>query len=132
MRLTVLSSLARICARSWAIIWATVNCSCCNSMRETSLRRSRTCWKTRTRSTMETTSSPSVPSSWFIDLLFLVQELRGVLEFFVLHEALDQVGARVGGLLFRARERVGREQHFRFDVDQRSGHVDEIGGDVHV
>ena len=63
MRLTVLSSLARICARSCAIICATVNCSCRSSIRETSLRRSSTCWKTRTRSTSETTRSPSVPSS---------------------------------------------------------------------
>src|SRR5208282_293450 len=62
-RLMVEVSLARIRARSWAIIWATVKDSCWNSRRVTSFLRSRTCWKTRTRSTRETTSSPSVASS---------------------------------------------------------------------
>ncbi len=56
-------ALARIWPRSCAIICATVKSSCGNSMRVTSFLRSRTCWKTRTRSTNETTSSPSVPSS---------------------------------------------------------------------
>src|SRR5579859_1650304 len=63
MRLTVEVSLERIWLRSWAIIWATVKTSWVSSMRTTSFLRSRTCWKTRTRSTRETTSSPSVPSS---------------------------------------------------------------------
>ena len=68
----------------------------------------------------------------FFDLLFLVEKLRGVFEFFVLDEALDEFFARIGGLLFGGGERVGREKHFRFDVDERGGHVDEFGGDVDV
>src|SRR6202035_1625246 len=34
--------------------------------------------------------------------------------------------------LFGGGERVGREEHFGFDVDERGGHVDEFGGDVDV
>src|SRR3981189_3336179 len=63
IKFTVLSALARICARKAAIICATVNSSCRNSIRETSFFRSSTCWNTFTKSTSETTSSPSVPSS---------------------------------------------------------------------
>ncbi len=66
-----------------------------------------------------------------LDLLALVEELRGALEFFVLDQAVDQIGARVF-LFFGPGERIGRQQHFRFDVDERRGHVDEIGRDVHV
>jgi hypothetical protein len=65
-------------------------------------------------------------------LLALVEELRGVFEFFVLDEALDKFFTRVGGLLFGRGERVGREKHFGFDVDEGGGHVDEFGGDVDV
>ena len=68
----------------------------------------------------------------FFDLLLLVKKLRGVLEFFVLQEALDQFFARISGLLFRSGQGIGREQHFGFDVNQRGGHVDEFGGDVDV
>jgi len=35
-------------------------------------------------------------------------------------------------LLFGGGERIGREEHFGFDVDERGGHVDEFGGDVDV
>ena len=68
----------------------------------------------------------------FFDLLALVEELRGVLEFFVFDEALDEFFARIGGLLFGGGEGIGREEHFGFDVDERGGHVDEFGGDVDV
>jgi len=68
----------------------------------------------------------------FFDLLLLVEELGGVFEFFVFDEALDQFFARVGGLLFGGGERVGREKHFGFDVDERGSHVNEFGGDVDV
>ena len=43
---------------------------------------------------------------------------------------MHQLVARV--LLFGTGERVGRKQHFRFDVDQRRGHVDEVGRDVDI
>jgi hypothetical protein len=66
------------------------------------------------------------------DLLALVEELRGVFEFFVFDEALDKFFARVGGLLLGRGKRVGREKHFGFDVDEGGGHVDEFGGDVDV
>src|SRR6266850_1618037 len=62
-KFTALSALARICARICAIICATVNSSCRSSIRDTSFRRSSTCWNTLTKSTSETTKSPSVPSS---------------------------------------------------------------------
>ncbi len=65
------------------------------------------------------------------ELLLFVEQLRGVLEFFVLDQAMHQLGARIG-LLFRRGERVGRQQHLRLDQNQRRRHVDEIGGDVHV
>ena len=35
-------------------------------------------------------------------------------------------------MLFGGGQRVGREEHFGFDVDERGGHVDEVGGDVDV
>ena len=35
-------------------------------------------------------------------------------------------------MLFGVRERVGREEHFGFDVNEGGGHVDEFGGDVDV
>ena len=38
----------------------------------------------------------------FFDLLLLVEELRGVFEFFVFDEALDEFGARVAGDFFRS------------------------------
>src|SRR5712692_5371746 len=53
------SSLVTRCSRNCSIICATVNCSCCSSILTTSRRRSSTCWNTLTRSTSETTSSPS-------------------------------------------------------------------------
>jgi hypothetical protein len=68
----------------------------------------------------------------FFDLLALVKELGGVFEFFVLEETLDQFFAGIGGLLFGRAERVGREKHFGFDIDERGSHVDEFGGDVYV
>jgi len=68
----------------------------------------------------------------FFDLLLLVKKLSGIFEFFVLEEALDEFFARVGGLLFGGGERVGREKHFGFDVDERGRHVDEFGGDIHI
>jgi len=68
----------------------------------------------------------------FFDLLFLVEELRGVFEFFVLDEALDEFFARIGGLFLGRSQRIGREKHFGLDVDERGGHVDEFGGDVDV
>ena len=43
---------------------------------------------------------------------------------------MHQLVARV--LLLRPRERVGRQQHLRFDVDQRRRHVDEIGRNVYI
>ena len=43
----------------------------------------------------------------FFDLLALVEELRGVFEFFVFDEALDEFFARVGGLLFGGGEGSG-------------------------
>ena len=112
-------------------------------MRETSLRRSSTCWKTFTRSTSETTSSPSVPSSLykrlvrlrpdvFFNLLLLVQELRGVLEFFVFDQTLDQFRARVTFRAFLCGERVGRQKHFRLDVDQSRGHINKVRRHVDV
>jgi hypothetical protein len=67
-----------------------------------------------------------------LDLLALVEELRGVFEFFVFDQALDEFFARVSGLFFWRGERIGREKHFRFDVDEGGGHVDEFGGDVDV
>ena len=95
-----------------------------------------------TRSTSETTSSPSISSPAYsersglrphvlFDLLLLVEKLRGVLEFFVFDQAMHQLVARVL-LLFGAGQRVGRQQHFRLDVDQRRGHVDEVGRDVDI
>jgi hypothetical protein len=66
------------------------------------------------------------------DLLALVEKLRGVFEFFVFDEALNEFFARVGGLLLGRSQRVGREKHFGFDVDEGGGHVDEFGGDVDV
>jgi hypothetical protein len=39
----------------------------------------------------------------FLDLLLLIEQLSGVFEFFVFDEALDELGARVGGLLLGAR-----------------------------
>jgi hypothetical protein len=68
----------------------------------------------------------------FFDLLFLVEKLGGVLEFFVLEETLDEFLSQVFSLLFGTGEWVGREQHFGFDVDERGGHVNEFGGDVDV
>ncbi len=65
------------------------------------------------------------------NLLFLQQHLRGILELLVFEQAIDQLGARVFGV-FALRERVGRQERFRFDVDQRGGHVDEVGGDIDV
>jgi hypothetical protein len=68
----------------------------------------------------------------FLDLLFLVEELRGVFEFFVFEEALDELFTGIGGLLFGGGEGIGREKHLGLDIDQRSSHVDEFGGDVHI
>ena len=67
-----------------------------------------------------------------LDLLALVEKLRGVFEFFVFDEALNEFFARVGGLLLGRSQRVGREKHFGFDVDEGGGHVDEFGGDIDV
>ena len=66
-----------------------------------------------------------------LDLLALVEQLRGALEFFVLDQAMHQIGARVFQLLGTG-QRIGRQQHLRLDVDERRGHVNEIGRDVHV
>ena len=64
------------------------------------------------------------------DLLFLVEKLGGIFEFFVFQEAVDEFVARI--LFFGSQQRINWEQHFGFDVDQGSGHVDEVGGDVYV
>ena len=66
-----------------------------------------------------------------LDLLALVEKLRSALEFFVLDETMHEVGARVV-LILGAGQRIGREQHFRFDIDERRGHVNKIGRDVHI
>ncbi len=50
-----------------------------------------------------------------LELLLLIEQLRGVLEFFVLDQAMHQFGARVIRASSGPRERVGRQQHFRFD-----------------
>ena len=60
-----------------------------------------------------------------------MEQLRGALEFFVLDQAVHQVGARVFQFL-GAGQRIGRQEHLRFDVDERRGHVNEVGRDVHV
>jgi hypothetical protein len=52
------------------------------------------------------------------DLLLLIEHLGRVFEFFVFEQALNEFFTRVGGLLFRRGERVGREEHFGFDVDE--------------
>ena len=64
------------------------------------------------------------------DLLLLVEQLRGILEFFVFEQAVDELVARVR--LVGGQQRVHWQQHFGFDVDQSGGHVDEIGGDVYI
>ena len=66
-----------------------------------------------------------------LELLLLIKQLRRALELFVLHEAMNQLGARVC-LLFRTRQRIGRQKHLGLDQDQRRGHVDEIGGDIDI
>ena len=68
----------------------------------------------------------------FFDLLRLIEELGGVLEFFVFEKPLHQLFAWVAGLFLRRGERVGREKHFGFDVNECGGHVDELGGDIDV
>src|SRR6195256_3784304 len=60
----------------------------------------------------------------FFDLLALMEQLRGALELFMFDESVDQIGAWVFGF-FGAGERVGRQEHFGFDVDERRGHVYE-------
>src|SRR6266849_4537855 len=78
-RLKKLNQIYRIIrARKAAIICATVNSSCRNSIRETSFFRSKTCWNTFTKSTSETTSSPSVPSSLESDLSGFDQTLSSI------------------------------------------------------
>ncbi len=64
-------------------------------------------------------------------LLLLVEELRSALEFFVFDEAMHEFRARIF-LALGAGERIGWQEHLRLDVNQRRGHVNEIGGDVHV
>ena len=66
-----------------------------------------------------------------LDLLLLIQQLRGVLEFLVFEQPVNQLVARIFQRIGPG-ERIGRQQHLRFDVDQRRGHVDEIGGDVDI
>jgi len=50
----------------------------------------------------------------------------------VLKQALDEFFARIGRLFLGRSERVGREEHFGFDVNERRRHVDEFGRDIHV
>ena len=67
-----------------------------------------------------------------LDQQLLLQHLGGVLEALVLEEAIDQFLARV---LFRGdlvERRVAREQHSGLDVDERRGHVDELGAQFDV
>ena len=64
------------------------------------------------------------------DLLLLVEQLRGILEFFVFEQAVDEFVARVR--LVGGQQRVHRQEQFGFDVNQRGSHVDEVGGDVYV
>jgi hypothetical protein len=63
-------------------------------------------------------------------LLLLVEQLGGVLEFFMLEKAVHKLVARI--LLFWTGQRIGGQQHFRLDVNQRSGHVNKIGGHVNI
>src|SRR6185437_6915299 len=65
-----------------------------------------------------------------LDLLLLIKELRGILEFFVLEEAMNEFIARVFGFA-RGGERIGGQQHLRLDVDERGRDIDEIRGDVY-
>src|SRR6185437_13002798 len=66
-----------------------------------------------------------------LDLLLLIKELRGILEFFVLEEAMNEFIARVFGFA-RGGERIGGQQHLRLDVDERGRDIDEIRGDVYI
>jgi len=66
-----------------------------------------------------------------LNLLLLVEQLRGVLEFLVFEQSMDQFVARIL-LAFRPRQWVGRQKHLGFDVDQRGSHVDKIGRNVDI
>jgi hypothetical protein len=68
----------------------------------------------------------------FLDLLSLVEKLGGVLEFFVLQEALDKFFARVFSLLVGTGQGVRREKHLGLDVDKRRRHVNELRGHIYV
>src|SRR5882724_7080576 len=65
------------------------------------------------------------------NLLLLIQKLRRILEFLVFHQALHQVRPRIFRL-FRPGQRIRRQQHLRFDVDQRRRHINKFRRHIHV
>ncbi len=68
----------------------------------------------------------------FLDQPLLLQHLGGVLETLVLEQAIHQL---LPGILFRGhlqQFRVHGQQHLGLDVDQRRGHVDELGAQVDI
>ena len=70
----------------------------------------------------------------FFHHALLMQHFGGAFEPFVLQQPVDQLLARI---LFRDQLlqcRIARQQHFRLDLDQGRGHVDELGAqlDIHL
>ena len=111
IRRTVLVVAGENLARSCAIIWATVKVGCCSSMRDDFFPALEDLLEDSDEIderddeigfgafvVVERSVGPG-PDVLF-DLLLLVEQLGGVFEFFVLDQALDEFGARVGGLLF--------------------------------
>src|SRR5216684_3204227 len=68
----------------------------------------------------------------FFNLLLLVQKLRRVFKFFVFHQALHQFRPRIAVRLFRPRQRIRRQKHFRLDVNQRSRHINKFRRHIHI
>ena len=63
-----------------------------------------------------------------------MQHLRRAFEPLVLQQTVDQFFTRIFFRNQLGQRRIARQQHFRLDVDQRRGHVDELGAqlDIHL
>src|SRR2546423_807812 len=62
-----------------------------------------------------------------LDCRALIEHSGRGLEFLVFQQPVDQLLPRVVDLLVDRDERVSRQQHLRFDLDQCRGHYEKIG-----
>ena len=69
----------------------------------------------------------------FFNHALLLQHFGGVFEAFVLQQLVDEflAGVASSGEMF-VQFRIARQQHFALDVDERGGHVDEVGTEFNI